>query len=70
MHHNKANGHEKRHRSDNPNLGFPGHTFALDIALQIVFVELGANEPDVQPFRAFSEAESCQQQEWESRKQR
>ncbi len=35
MHHNKANGHEKRHRSDNRILVFLVIPFALDIALKL-----------------------------------
>ena len=35
-HHSKANAHEQRHCHHDTDLGFPGHTLALDVAFQII----------------------------------
>lgn len=44
-HHKETESHQKRDGDHNLDLGVPSHTLPLDKGFQVVFIELGSDEP-------------------------
>ena len=65
MHHDKTNGHQQRDGYHNTDFGLLGHAPACHIVFQIVFVQLGIDEPVMELLRASCKTEGRQQQKWE-----
>lgn len=61
-HHGKAECHQKRYGQNDLFLGLGSHAFALDVRFEIVFIKLCVDEPSMQLFGAFAEAERGKEQ--------
>lgn len=59
-HHSESDCHQDCDSSHNPDLGFAGHALSLDIALQIILIQLRPDKPIMQPLGAFSKAKRRQ----------
>ena len=70
MHHDEADRHQQRDGYHDADLRLFCHSLALEKALEIVFIQLRAGEPLMQPFRTARKGVGREQQKRKCRKQR